>query len=147
MPGFSLLEPEVAGELGDDTVIDRSAHPPRVSELHYVLTGWLGDELLESFPCYIVTERVADALQRAGLTGCTFDAVKLEVSNQFRELYLDRHVPMFRWLRITGRAFVDDFAMSDDHLLVVSDRALAILKQFTLSECDIEDAAPPTPTV
>ena len=140
MTGFSSLEPEVAGELGDDTVIDRSVHPPRVSKLHYVFTGWLGDELLESFSCYIVTERVADALQSAGHAGYTFDAVELEVSDHFRELYPNRHVPPFRWLRITGRAFVDDFGMSDEHLLIVSDRALAILRQFALNECDIEDA-------
>jgi hypothetical protein len=134
----SSLEPEVAGELGGDTVLDRSAYPPTVGKLHYVLTGWLGDELLESFPCYIVTERVADAIQEAAFTGYIIDNLRLEVSDQFRELYPSRQVPPFRWLRITGEPNVDDFGMSEEHLLVVSDRALAILRQFTLNECDIK---------
>jgi len=135
---YYSLEPEVAGELGGDTILDRSVHPPAVGKLHYLLTGWLGDELLESFPCYIVTKRVAAALQNAGFTGYTLDSLRLEVSNQFRELCPSRHVPPFRWLRITGEASIDDFGRSNEHLLVVSDRALAVLRQFTLNECEIE---------
>jgi hypothetical protein len=39
MAKYFLIEPEVAGELGADTVMDSSVHPPRVSELHHELKG------------------------------------------------------------------------------------------------------------
>lgn len=44
MNKFFALEPEVAGGLGPNTVMDRSVHPPRVSHLHYVFDGWMGDD-------------------------------------------------------------------------------------------------------
>jgi hypothetical protein len=52
---FYLIEPEIAGGLGDHTEIDTEVRPPVVKSLEYRLEGWLGDELLESFPCFIVT--------------------------------------------------------------------------------------------
>ena len=70
---YFLLSPEVAGGLGPNTMMNRMVHPPEVSRLHYEMEGWLGDELLESFPCFIVTQRVADAIQDAHLTGAGFD--------------------------------------------------------------------------
>src|SRR6476660_8794270 len=69
LEGWSVLAPEVAGGWGERTVADTSTHPPRVTALHYQFDGWLGDELLESFPCYIVTRRLAHALTAAGLSG------------------------------------------------------------------------------
>ncbi|GGJ53754.1 hypothetical protein ALP32_02980 [Pseudomonas avellanae] len=40
------IEPEVAGSLGEQTVIDTESWPPKVSRLEYQFDGWLGDELL-----------------------------------------------------------------------------------------------------
>jgi hypothetical protein len=47
---FYAIEPEVAGELGEGTVMDTSVHPPRVSAVEYVITDWLGDDIIESYP-------------------------------------------------------------------------------------------------
>lgn len=54
---FYVLEPEVAGGWGGDgTVVDREFHPPIVSRLVYEFDGWLGDDLVTTFPpVYIVT--------------------------------------------------------------------------------------------
>jgi hypothetical protein len=57
-----VLCPEVAAELGGNTVMDAFAHPPKVSRLHLRFMGWLGDDLLETFPCFLVTSRLAKAL-------------------------------------------------------------------------------------
>ncbi|APF85630.1 hypothetical protein HI806_01945 [Ralstonia solanacearum] len=54
---YFFLEPEVAGALGENTVLDASTHPPRVEKLHFEFSGWLGDAILESFPCVIATLR------------------------------------------------------------------------------------------
>jgi len=70
---YYYIEPEVAGGLGNDTVMNRSVHPPVVTKLHYQFDGWLGDVLLESSPCFIVTELAKQKLQDARLTGATFD--------------------------------------------------------------------------
>lgn len=77
MSDFWSLEPEVAGELGDESVLDTTVHPPRVFKLQYRFIGWLGDDLLETFPCYIVTESLASALLSARLTGFELDEVEL----------------------------------------------------------------------
>lgn len=52
---FYILDPEVAGGLGTQTEIDSSVHPPLVKRLHYELDAWMGDDLVQTFPCYLVT--------------------------------------------------------------------------------------------
>lgn len=138
MTNFWSLEPEVAGALGDGTKIDTSIHPPRVRTLEYVFMGWLGDDLLEAFPCYIVSEILGDALVFARLTGFQLDGVEVVISEAFAEMYPARCIPNFRWLKVTGTVGIDDFGLSDDHRLVVSDAALRLLQQRTLSHCDVE---------
>ena len=79
MREFWSLEPEVAGELGSGSLVDTSVHPPRVSKLTLMLSGWLGDELVETFPCYVVTESLGTALVSAGLTGFELDDVDIDL--------------------------------------------------------------------
>ncbi|MEV6527554.1 hypothetical protein AB0M43_37075 [Longispora sp. NPDC051575] len=139
---FHLLEPEVAGELGPGTVIDTTVHPPRVSVLEYVFTDWLGDDLLESFPCYLASERLADAIERSDVTGYRFDHVDVSVSPEADELLEDATLPAFRWLIATGTACVDDFGTTSKGEIVVSDRALELLRSFTIDNCDVGAYAP-----
>ena len=138
MPFYSL-EPEVAGELGADTIMDTQQHPPRVRRLHYSFTGWLGDDILESFPCYIVTERLANAIRQAELTGLALAGAKFTQSLQFDELYPRKKLPHFLWLQVVGVSGEDDFGMGEDHRVVVSGRALTVLRAFSLANCDIEE--------
>jgi hypothetical protein len=133
---YYVVEPEVAGGMGPATVLDRSRHPPMVKKLHYEFEGWLGDELLTAFPAYIVTRRVQEALELLPLTGAEFDDVETSRSSTFEELYPGRQLPAFQWLRIVGQPGVDDFGMSRDHLLVVSERVLDCLRRFPLANCE-----------
>lgn len=137
--GYFTLSPEVAGGLGERTVMDASVHPPRVQRLHYEMQGWLGDEFLESFPCFIVTARVKDTLIGFGASGCTFDSVEVSKSSTFEELYPERQLPTFFWLKVHGLAGADDLGLSEDHRLVVSKRVLEALKSFDLANCDISE--------
>jgi len=139
MARYFVVEPEVAGELGADTVMDSSVHPPRVSRLHYELNGWLGDDLLESFPCYVVTERCKTALEKEGFTGYSVAPVKVTVSDTFRELYPGRSLPTFHWLKVNGTAGKDDFGLAKDHRLAVSEGVLRVLKSLSIEHCDIDD--------
>jgi hypothetical protein len=137
---FFRVEPEVAGRLGPKTIIDRRDHPPRVDKLHYVFEGWLGDELLESFPCFVVTADAAARLEAARLAGFELRPVEIGTSESFDELHPDRTLPDFRWLDVGGTARRDDFGVDDDGMLVVSKRALDVLRAGQLEHADIAPA-------
>lgn len=131
---YYSIEPEVAGGWGKNTVFDRiPGKGTFVHKLNYEFDGWLGDELLESSPCYIVTERMAREIERAQLTGARFDEVEVTTSEQFRDIYADRQLPKFVWLRVGGKLGQDDFVLGPDRRLIVSDRALELLKRVGIS--------------
>ncbi len=136
-----IVSPEVAGELGADTVMDTSVHPPRVSRLHYELHGWLGDDLLESFPVFVVTDRLARALRGSDLSGWRLGPVQVTKSDEFEELHPDRELPGFFWLQVDGDGAAD-FALSADHRLEVSERALELLRRFQIDNALVDPAAP-----
>lgn len=133
---YFTIEPEVAGGTGPGTLSDRSVHPPLISRLHYRFYGWLGDALLASFPCFIVTKELSAKILAAGLRGVRFDDVEVDVSQQFRDFYPDRKLPDFRWLRIDGQPGRDDFGLAGPRL-VVSTRALEILREEGISHAVI----------
>ena len=133
------LEPEVAGRYGDNTIIDTSVHPPIVSKFHFIFDGWLGDSILETFPCFLVTEGLGIALRRKTLSGFHLCDVEVELSEQFAELYPDRTVPQFRWLHVDGIASVNDFGISTENTLIVSSTALKLIREHGCNNCDIAD--------
>ena len=127
------VEPEVAGGLGVKTILERTVHPPIITKLHYEFDGWLGDELLTSFPCFIITENGKLKLQAAQLTGARFDRVEVTTSEQFQELYPGRELPRFVWLRVEGKPSVDDLGISPDGRLIVSEKTLETLRELSLT--------------
>jgi hypothetical protein len=44
--------------------------------LHHRFEGWLGDELLETFPCFLVSSAMAAALEEAGLEHAVIESAK-----------------------------------------------------------------------
>lgn len=131
------VSPEVAGQLGEQTILDSSTHPPVVTHLHYQFDGWLGDDLLESFPCFIITERLAKALEESKFTGWHLENVAVSTSATFKDLYPGRELPRFWWLVVRGHQD-DDFALADNLRLEVSDRALDLLQGHALNNAIIE---------
>ena len=139
---FYYVEPEVAGGLGKNTVLDSSVHPPTIIQMHYRIINWLGDALLESFPALIITREAADTLNAHEASGITCRDAEITVSDSFREIYPDRILPEFLWLCVTGVAGRDDFGIADDSRLVVSERALNVLRSFGLDNAIIEEYGP-----
>ena len=137
MTRYYYIEPEVAGGIGEKSVLDRSVHPPIVTRLHYEFDGWLGDALLESFPSFIMTEDAARRLLQAHVTGAMLGDVEISTSEVFKELYPRRQLPKFVWLQITGRAGYDDFGVAVNHRLVISERVHDILKTLGISHAEI----------
>ena len=111
-----IFEPEVPGRIGPRTQMDRSVHPPRIRALHFVFDGWLGDQLVESFPCYLVTSSLAESLAAAGVTGFALAEAEVETGEPFREVYPGRLLPPFKWLQVVGNADADVYITSDNRL-------------------------------
>jgi hypothetical protein len=96
---YRFIEPEVAGGLGKQSDVDNSVHPPLVRRLHYEFDGWLGDDILETFPCIIVTERLKDRLELEKLSGIVFSDVIVTKSSTFFDTHLDNELPNFFGLK------------------------------------------------
>ncbi len=136
---FFFIEPEVAGGLGDGTIIDNSSHPPIVTKLEYRFEGWLGDDLLESFPCFIITEVLAQRISEHKFSGFSLRPVLITKSDDYLEQGGDNALREFLWVVIEGHAGVDDFGLAHDHRLVISDEVLKVLKGSKIDNADIEE--------
>ena len=130
MSEILYIEPEVAGGLGENTILDRNVQPSRVRELQYQFDGWLGDVLIESSPVFIATQAAKTELERRKFTGIVFDDVEVSVSDQFRELNPNVKLPAFVWLRPGDRPGLDDFGVATDGRLVISSPVLELFKRL-----------------
>lgn len=138
MSQYFVLEPEVAGGLGPNAILDTSVHPPVVSRLHYLFEGWLGDAIVESFPCFLVLESLAEQLTNAAVTGFEIADAEIETSEQFREHHPDVELPTFVWMKPVGVAGVDDVGLGPDHRVVVSEKVLRLIEATHPRQLDIE---------
>jgi hypothetical protein len=135
--GFYLLEPEVAGGWGANIKVHRQSHPPVVTHMHYEFQGWLGDDLLTTFPEFIVTERLAMALDQSALTGFELAAVEVSPGDMWEQCHPTRPLPQCRWLKMTGPAGKEDFGRTELADLVVSHAALELLRGFAINDCEV----------
>ncbi len=138
---FYVLEPEVPAGLGERTVIaDRSVHPPIIAKLHLEFMGWMGDDLMECFPCFLITEKLAKALEKEFPDGYELDEVLVDISDEYDELHPATELPKIHWLKINGQAGIDDFGTCPkSQRLVISKKVLNLLKKHNFNHCDIED--------
>lgn len=136
---YKYLEPEVAGEIGTDTILDNRVHPPIVTFLHFHFTGWLGDDILETFPCFIMSERLKNSIEEKKLKGISFDFVKVTKSDDFVMTSINEHLPTFYWAKMNGVFGIDDFVIAKDFRLLVSDKAYEVICEFNSANALIED--------
>ena len=136
---YKYIEPEVAGGLGKKTIMKINVHPPFVEKLNYEFSGWLGDDILESFPCFIVSERLKNGIENNNLTGINFDDVIITKSNEFIDLYPDKKLPKFYWAKINGEIYIDDFIIGKDYRLMISERAFHSLNLFNVKNAHFEN--------
>lgn len=134
---FYLLRPEVAGGWGPNTKAHRQTHPPVVTHLHYEFEGWLGDDLLTTFPEFLVTEGLAQSLEQSALTGFRLGAVETSAGGMWEQMYEGRPLPECRWLKVTAAAGQADFGKTALADLVVSQAGLDLLSSFSLKYCEV----------
>lgn len=132
------LFPEVPGQLGSNTQLDNSVHPPVLIHLHLMFDGWLGDEIIECFPCFLMAEILVKKIEQFNLTGYSLSDAEISISEIFKDLYPNREIPRFKWL-IVGKDPQDDFFLDNENILNVSGRGIEILKDVgKLDYCQIE---------
>ena len=145
---FHRLRPVISGRLGDDTTLDATIRPPRVEgALYYEIDNWFGDDLIASYPCYVVTEKLAALLAGSGLNRFEIRSVEIVYGEAaFERLYQHglSEFPEFRWLFVTGTAGQDDVGLTPRGRLVVSDAALQVFRQGNLDMCGVEQYDPET---
>lgn len=134
---YFSVEPEVAGGLGSNTDLDTTVHPPRVRRLHYEFEDWLGDDLLETFPCFVVSQELADLIRASALDGVALAFLEVSVSAEGRELFDADRLPSFEWLQVTGEAGRHDVGVTENGRLVVSERAMRVIRQRTIQNAII----------
>jgi hypothetical protein len=138
---YFQLEPDVAGGLGENSVVKHGPRPV-VTRLHYEFEGWFGDDIVETTPCFIVTKRLAEALKQTGLQGAELRECEISTSDEFEELFPDVELPEFLWLYVFGEAGRDDFGKTADDCLVVSEKILDLLKTFNIDGCEVHEYPP-----
>ena len=138
---FFYIEPEVAGGLGPNSVLHREiGRPLNVSKLHYVFDGWLGDALLETTPCFIVTDKARRMIETEKLSGVGFGDVEVSRSGEFDDLHPTLELPHFWWMKVNSASFDEDFGLTSDLRLAVSERAMATLRAAGIVHALVEPA-------
>ncbi|WP_353649888.1 hypothetical protein ABLG96_02680 [Nakamurella sp. A5-74] len=137
-----LVYPEIAGGFGDNAELDTTSTPPTVTRLHYEIETWMGGELLRTYPVYVATDRFVEMVTANGLTGFATDTAEVTVSEQGREFMIEKgkstDIPHFQWFKVVGTRGRDDFSTVAGRDLVVSQRALDVIRPLLGPDHDIE---------
>lgn len=144
---YYMIKPEVAGELGDNSkIIYEAGRIKEVTFLEFVFCDWLGDEILTARPCYMITKNLMDDFVTNGIRGVKYEDVQISFSEDFLEMYEDtsempafvRLVPLNK-VECFGEDMEDDIYADKCNRLIVSEKALEILKRHKIDHCDIEE--------
>lgn len=146
---YYALGTQAVGDFGRNTIMGSCEdRPPKVERFHIEMDRWPKDDIIEVCATYAVSERLAAQLKASGLTGYKLDEVEVTTSADFEEwrtLHKDQTIPKFYWFKVIGNPGVDDFGVilgPCELPLIVSERAMKVLKENNLSVCDVEDYSP-----
>lgn len=135
------LDPEATGTVGPGAVWTRDKGGVRrqADPLRCEFAGWLGDDLVGVQPDFIVSGALADALRASDLTGFELRDVIVTRSAEFVS---HGGVLPGRWERLVtaGDAEAGDDLSDQDGVLLVSERALALLNEHRIVEASITAA-------
>ena len=136
------LDPQVAGELGGGTVLDSSTHPPKVTQVDFILDQPDADELIQSFPVFLVSEHLGARLQAASLTGFTLTGASVRPSENYLAAYGNTPHRRYKWMQVTGVAGQADCWLGETLQLCVSDPMMVSLRTARLTGCVVEALSP-----
>jgi hypothetical protein len=129
---FYKLNPQYCGVFGRKTLYagELTDIPPVIYRMHGEFNVYPDDELVEVSGQYLGTAPLGEVLKalQPRATGLYVDDVTVTTTLDFRRNYPGIELPNLKWFKITGKAGVDDFGLSKDHQLVVSDRVFKELR-------------------
>lgn len=131
-----VLEPLVAGELGEGTDLDATKHPPVVRQVDYVLDLPTDEDLIQSFPVYLVSEELAAALATANLAGFQLDDAHVRPSDQYEVFGGGPPPKRYRWLRLDPSPAPDCW-LDEHYRLCVSERMYAVVWSHRIDRCNV----------
>lgn len=134
------IEPAVDGSRGELTEYEPGFEGRRLESFHMVLDAWLGDDLVTCTPGFAVTRKLADRLACSGLNGFELRDMYVSISVEGTESLRRNKTPIpdLVWLYLTGVPGVSDFAQDGDLLLVISEAALTVLREFDIKRAAIK---------
>lgn len=132
---YILIQPEVVSGLGEKTEFNTEepveGQKRFVTKLHIHLEDWLGDDLVETYPCYMVTEKLKNALEKSKFLGFMFHEIELTLDEYFDDNYqLSKDLPEFFWLKIIGEKGKDDLFISEEGLWISQKLVDFLIKKF-----------------
>jgi hypothetical protein len=105
-----------------------------------VFDVWSPDDLLKTSPCYFMSRRLYKELESNIFSDVELGPnVDTEASITFKELYPNKAIPKYYLLRITGTAFKDDFGLDMSNKLILSPRAMSVLRGYSLADAELEE--------
>jgi hypothetical protein len=148
-----FLEPEVSGGHGEYTIYGTEEEMAikgisgKVKYLHYEFEGWLGDDLLESTPTFIVSSKLGTELENSDFIDYKLEECLITMSDEFIEMYPNKEIPAFSRFIPLGKIEVEEenfknwsghhFCLSPKGELVVTQEALDFLNRFSIDNCFI----------
>lgn len=144
---YFILEPEVAGGIGKKSkILYKNSKIKEVVFLDYEFENWLGDDILTTHPCFIISESLCDVIRINDLKGYQLQKIDVSFSDFFSEVHSKKTLPNFIRLLpfpINEIDLIDkmllDFYLYKNTTLIVSEKALNILKKLNLSNANILD--------
>ena len=119
----------------------------KIKFLHFEFEGWLGDDLLESTPAFIVSSNLENELKKSEFKDYKLEKCLITKSDVFMELYPNKEIPSFTRFIPLGTVEVEGenfnnwsghhFCLSSKGELVVTQKALDFLKKFSIKHSDI----------
>ncbi|KGR89403.1 hypothetical protein [Lysinibacillus odysseyi] len=148
-----FLEPEVSGGHGEYTIYGTEEEMTikgisgKLKYLHYEFEGWLGDDLLESTPTFIVSSKLGTELENSDFIDYKLEECLITTSDEFIDMYPNKEIPAFSRFIPLGKIEVEEenfknwsghhFCLSPKGELVVTQEALDFLNRFSIDNCFI----------
>lgn len=135
---YYTLEPDVPGSVADPRSIIQNYDT--IQSIHYIFDCWPEDDILTSYPVYIVRKNLAKEFGNSNLTGFSIKACEVSKGKQFAIASPGcGKLPLYEWLHVSGRAGIDDFGITQNLRLAISESVVDTLIEFRVSNSKITE--------
>lgn len=131
-----ILNVDVPGEMGTNTFTDHRFSPFKVYHLHFIFDSY-PDDIFTSFPVYVVSENLLNKILDLGFSG--IDNPRLITYSEREDYFSEEHTSQnYFMIDVSTDKDKDFFIDIDINKLVVTDRALTLLKQYRIKFAEID---------